>query len=511
MPLREGSSREAVSQNIRTEMRAGKPQKQAVAIAMRTAGKARKDAEPSEIQKAYNRWQNAAMKMKPSEYAEEMKKEYERLKNEQRSDAERTVEQVKAELRVVGDMVARGGARAKAYLGTLKALQEELHKMEAAGKARKDADDTVKRYRYKARRAGALWRHGTVDASSEEDAKRQLSNRYTDIIVELADPTNRPGIHGDDSELPPPPPRSVAEKLGHVQERLDRIGKRFDDMCARRDAFGRQAGRYPGEAGYTAFTGKAEPKWFEKPEAKGKQWSKPKLQQKGPTVPSSARHPVLRGDAPPQKGAIVQGQRRGQAVVNITRKGKVTGTVKGTVHGPTGRVMTTPSKKDASRGDAPPLPQNAFQGRAAAPKPSFGRRVAQKVGLMKPKVAPKSSFAGLHPQAGGGLRKAFKAAAPKMKAPGLPKPSAGAKLKVARPDAWDVPPHMERPAIVEPMGRNASSAGGMAAVMGKAGHPVGGTHRFSLKPNIGGKPYSPKKPARSAPLNRPNYKMRLGA
>lgn len=39
MPLKRGSSRKTVSANIKTEMAAGKPQKQAVAIAMRMAGK----------------------------------------------------------------------------------------------------------------------------------------------------------------------------------------------------------------------------------------------------------------------------------------------------------------------------------------------------------------------------------------------------------------------------------------------------------------------------------------
>ena len=39
MPLRKGSSKAAVSANIRTEMAAGKKQDQAVAIAMRVAGK----------------------------------------------------------------------------------------------------------------------------------------------------------------------------------------------------------------------------------------------------------------------------------------------------------------------------------------------------------------------------------------------------------------------------------------------------------------------------------------
>lgn len=42
MPLKKGSSRKAISANIRTEIKSGRKRSQAIAIAMRVAGKSRK-------------------------------------------------------------------------------------------------------------------------------------------------------------------------------------------------------------------------------------------------------------------------------------------------------------------------------------------------------------------------------------------------------------------------------------------------------------------------------------
>ena len=79
MPLKQGSSNKVISENIRTEMHHGKPQKQAIAIAYSEAGRSKAKKSFSDIKRLFKHY----ISTKSKETLEELKRTLKEYREEE--------------------------------------------------------------------------------------------------------------------------------------------------------------------------------------------------------------------------------------------------------------------------------------------------------------------------------------------------------------------------------------------------------------------------------------------